>query len=289
VRHAAPSLITFLCMLALCACGGAASVTPSSAPPGPPSAPAAAPNAAATETRAVELAQLATVTAPTATPDVAATQTRTAELSQIATLTVPSATAVAQTGTTTFVGRAQGSEAFVAVVADGARATAYVCDSASLAVWFSGSVQDGQVDLTNDEGERLTVDLGQGGGGRATLARGSVRTAEGTNIPFSTARVADNGQGGLYRAQVGGPPPGGGESPRVGVIVLDSGEFRGAYWADEQITPVTEVRLGAGSLDAMIPGVGTIATVRLSAPLGGRAARIVLFAPVVDQRRRAAG
>jgi hypothetical protein len=48
---------------------------------------------------------------------------------------------------------------------------------------------------------------------------------------------------------------------------------------------VTEVQFGAGRLDAMIPGVGTIATPRLGAPLGGQTGRVALVTPVAAQRR----
>lgn len=173
----------------------------------------------------------------------------------------------------TFVGRVADSNAFVAVLANGAEATAYVCDGKDLAAWFHGPEQRGIVELVDDEGARLSAQISTGAG-RAQLTRGNLRDEDGVERAFVTDRATDLARAGLYRAEITVAPGGdAAEAPTVGVIVLSSGEFRGAYYAEDRVTPVTDARINAGSLTAIVPGMGTFEATRLNAPLRSHAPR----------------
>jgi hypothetical protein len=168
----------------------------------------------------------------------------------------------------TFVGRVADSEAFVAVIANGSEVTAYVCDGQALAAWFHGPEQAGVVELVDDDGAQLRAQISTGAGG-AQLTRGTLRDEHGLERAFATDRATALTRAGLYRAEVAAAPGDAAAVPTVGVIVLGSGEFRGAYYADDRVTPVTDARINAESLTAIVPGVGTFEAARLSAPLHG--------------------
>lgn len=171
----------------------------------------------------------------------------------------------------TFVGRVADSAAFVAVLANGAEVTAYVCDGQELASWFHGPEHAGVVELVDDEGAQLSAQISTGAGG-AQLSRGNLRDEHGVERAFATDRATALARAGLYRAEVAAAPGSDAEAPTVGVIVLGSGEFRGAYYADDRVTPVTDAQINVGSLTAIVPGVGTFEAARLSAPLQTRSA-----------------
>lgn len=265
-RRSRPALAVLLLLLvALTACGGAPMTATPSVNVGP------------TQTRAAELAQLATLTAPTATalPSTAAvgpTQTRVAELAQIATLSAPTApprdlpTAGSAGGALTngsFVGRVAGSDAFVAIVANGADVMAYVCDGKNLAQWFKGQRQGSAIELTTEDGARLTVNMTSSAGtGSLRQASGTFRAANGEERRFDTAATTTLDRAGLYRGA--GVVDGG--NAVLGVIVLPSGEFRGAFWVSERVTPVDAPVFGANSLTAVYGGSVTVSAQRLGVP-----------------------
>ncbi|HEU5422653.1 MAG TPA: hypothetical protein VFU72_03860, partial [Nitrolancea sp.] len=157
--------------------------------------------------------------------------------------------------------------AFVAVLTDGTHVGAYVCDGQTTAAWFTGAQQGEAIALTNDQGLRLSATLHQAADG-LQLSRGTMHEPDGTEHDFAAERVPAHGRAGLYRAVVPAPVGHGAtdEPPTVGVIVLPSGAYRGAYYADETVTPVTDVRLGSSRLTAIVPGIGSVEATQVSTP-----------------------
>jgi hypothetical protein len=130
---------------------------------------------------------------------------------------LPAATPTPAAPAGSFVGRVDDSEAFVAVVTFGdGRALAYVCDSETIAEWFRGEVQRGQLDLASTAGARLQGMLGPDGW------RGSFTAASGAAQTFAAEPAS--GDAGLYRAEATLA-----EANYVGGwILLPGGEQRGA-------------------------------------------------------------
>jgi hypothetical protein len=265
------SIVVSLLALALLAACSTAS---------PTATPAA--NPAPTQTRAAELAQIATLTAPTAGPTAnrMPTQTRAAELAQLATLTAPTPTvfptapaptatraptAPATPATTvlnrTFVARLAGSDAFVGISISGDSVMAYVCDGASLAQWFTGTVQGDQLDLSTSDGKRLTAQLAtRTDGSRA--ATGLFKASNGDQHEFSTAATTGLDRAGLYR----GAGVTNGVNLTVGVIVLPDGDLRGVIRVGQQLTPVTNPTYSVNGLIVTDPSLGTVTAQRLGTP-----------------------
>lgn len=257
-----------LLLIALVACGGTTNST-------------ATPNVAATQTRAAELGQLATLTAPTAslppvataTPAVAATQTRAAELSQLATLTAPTPTARPATPTTApvaaspaaltrgnLVGRTSNSDTFIGIVVTGNDVMAYVCDGKNLAQWFTGTVRGDQLDLTAANGARLTAEMRRPGGSNTLqAATGTFRDANGQSLTFTSDTAEGLGKAGLYR----GTGTSGNTALTMGVIVLPDGDLRGVLRADQALLSVTNPAFAANGLTAEFDGVGPVTAQRL--------------------------
>lgn len=243
------SAVLLLAVLLLAACGQSpAAIAPSEIRDAP-----------------VAVASTVPVAAPSAAPPAASPTTPTAE---------------------SFVGRVADSDAFIALVADGTRVTAYICDGQTTAAWLSGEQRGDTVALTNDEGMALTAQIRSGAGG-PQLSRGMLNDATGAQRTFATDRASALGRAGLYRAAA--PAPATSSAPAdakasVGVIVLASGEHRGAYWARETITPVTDISLGEGSLAATVPGVGTFQAARVNNASGWGARSAPAVELVADRR-----
>lgn len=259
---ARPALaLLLLALVALAACGGT------------PATPTV--NSVATQTRAVELGQLATLTAPTATtapvppptPLVAATQTRAAELSQLATLVAPTATPPATATTApgalakgSLVGRVDASDALVGIVVTGNDVVAYVCDGASLAQWFTGTLQGNLLDLSAANGTRLTAEFQRPANtGELQAAKGTFRSAEGKSLAFATAATGGLGRAGLYR----GTGAAGNTSLTMGVIVLPDGTLRGVLRAGQFALPVADPTFAANGLVATFAEFGPVTAQRL--------------------------
>lgn len=100
----------------------------------------------------------------------------------------------AQAATGSFVGKAQGSEAFIAFVAKDNKVLAYLCDGSKLADWFR-LVQDesGAVEGRSSSGVRLQAKLG------AQEIKGTVTLADGKALEFSATPIS--GEAGLYRSE----------------------------------------------------------------------------------------
>jgi hypothetical protein len=117
-----------------------------------------------------------------------------------------------------YVGRVEGSDAFVALVAEGSRLVGYVCDGREVSSWLEGSsFEDGRAQLENRDGQAV---------GEATLdpasASGEVEV-DGASHRF-TAELAEDSAG-LFRRTRGEP---GEEGFReTGWIVLDDGSVKG--------------------------------------------------------------
>jgi len=123
----------------------------------------------------------------------------------------------------TYVGSAQGTSAFVAVVVDGSRALAYVCDgvpadpvgtSPTVQAWFNGTSDGKTVDVAQG-GSRLQLKL------NARDMTGTLTLADGRSLPLAGALAA--GDAGLYRAETTGS----GGKAVGGWILSANGEQRG--------------------------------------------------------------
>ncbi len=147
-----------------------------------------------------------------------------------------------------FVGAAEGSESFVAVITNGEQVMAYVCDGATTAEWFTGTTARDSIDLTSAGSIGLVAQRGTGDTLDGTIS------AAGTESSFSATRVDLEGMvGGLCRGvlQVDGVTYTG------GWIVLPDGQQRGAVFGDDgsqrfdvpDIDPVTMI--------VEVPGLGT--------------------------------
>lgn len=120
-----------------------------------------------------------------------------------------------------FVGRVLSSDAFVAVVTDGRRATAYVCDGkpgdrgAVIGERFDGTVTADRLNVVSPGGARLTATLGKRG------VDGSIRLARaGEQLEFRA--VPASGRAGYYRSAAADA-----QGAEAAWIVLASGEQRG--------------------------------------------------------------
>jgi hypothetical protein len=78
-----------------------------------------------------------------------------------------------------YSGRSSGNQVTLAVVTDGAKAVAYVCNGRTVAAWLQGSVRGDQVSLTGLHGASLTGTLS----GLAMF--GTVAPGAGLSFPFS--------------------------------------------------------------------------------------------------------
>lgn len=125
--------------------------------------------------------------------------------------------------TRSYVGTVQGTASFVAVVVDGTRALAYVCDGMpadpvgtppSVQAWFNGTSDGTAVNVTQPGGQlqlRLT----------GTEMSGTVTLADGRPLPVSGRSVT--GDAGLYRAEASGA----GGKAVAGWILAADGQQRG--------------------------------------------------------------
>lgn len=142
--------------------------------------------------------------------------------------------------TPTFVGKVTGTDAYVAITenADGTF-TAYVCDSAQIALWFSGTRNGTSFTATHKSGAVITAEKVAAG------YKGTV-TISGTSRAFDTTAAAYPAglwQGFEKGAEVATIDAAG----RYGWVVLGDGSQRGAK--------VKQTATGSGG--AVEPGTGT--------------------------------
>jgi len=135
----------------------------------------------------------------------------------LASLLLTACGGVAEPVSGSFVGKVDGSDAFIAIIlhTDGT-VTAYVCDSASISAWFKGSVDGSSLDLTNASDARLTADLAP------DSFTGTFTPSGNSPLTFSVTK-ADQPSG-LYR----GEDTVDGVDLVAGWIVLPNGDQRGA-------------------------------------------------------------
>jgi len=131
-----------------------------------------------------------------------------------------------------YVGTAEGTSAFVAVVVDGSRALAYVCDGVpaepagsapTLEAWFNGPSDGTAVDVQQAAG-RLQLQL------TATDMSGTLTLPEGVVVKVS-GRAAD-GDAGLYRAETTGAAG----TAVAGWILAPDGQQRGGFGVESNGT-----------------------------------------------------
>ncbi len=133
--------------------------------------------------------------------------------------TAPSTTG----GVRSYVGVAEGTNAFVSVVVDGTRALAYVCDGVpadpagtmpTIQAWFNGPSEGGAVDVPGESG-RLQLHL------TGTDMTGTLTLPDGRTLPVSGKLV--EADAGLYRAEASGAEG----SVTGGWILAADGQQRG--------------------------------------------------------------
>jgi hypothetical protein len=127
-----------------------------------------------------------------------------------------------------FVGKVDGTNAFVGIVTDGQQAEAYVCDGRNFKELFTGMLADannGRLTLMGEDGDLLPIDFDQNG--LQTLLTSGASLTGGLTIGGSsnTFRAAPAmGPGALYLS-IGTLPDG--STMDGGTIVLNDGNFRG--------------------------------------------------------------
>jgi hypothetical protein len=152
----------------------------------------------------------------------------------------PAAAQPAASGT--FVGQVEGSDAFIAIVADGRGVTAYLCDGTPAGVslwgWFAGEAANGHAELVATNGVVLLLDLS------GDAPAGTVITRQGQRLAVHSE--AATGAAGLWRAQgvVGGA------ALLAGWVVLNDGEQRGGSLADGsvRVAPPLGIRDGTSNI-----------------------------------------
>jgi len=110
-----------------------------------------------------------------------------------------------------YSGRSSGNQVTLAVVTDGDKATAYVCNGQNIEAWLQGSVHGNQVSLTGLHGAGLTGSLS----GLAMF--GTVTPGAGLSFPFS-AELSPR-PAGVYQARI----TVNGLATRIGWAVLPDG------------------------------------------------------------------
>jgi hypothetical protein len=121
--------------------------------------------------------------------------------------------------TTTFAGRVEGTDAYIAIVADSGSIAGYLCDDGSTSLWLGRSrLDNGEAPLRAVSGDRV---------GSVTIAGNSATgtiDVDGGIRSFEAARVRERANAGLYAAV--------GKQPNrllvAGWILLPDGSQRGA-------------------------------------------------------------
>lgn len=152
----------------------------------------------------------------------------------------------------TFVGKVDGTDAYIAVTSNGDQVGGYLCDSKQVSAWFGAS------DLSSDRGDlvsRAGKVLGEASfDGESTSGEVEI---DGQRHPFS-AKLA-SGDSGLYRGAEGGDYGVVGNLEAAWVVLPDDSQ-RGAttHWTDPNPDPVVQVnaapRLPAGATNVAVSG-----------------------------------
>lgn len=149
----------------------------------------------------------------------------------------PPPTTAAAASSRSYVGTAEGTGAYVAVVVDGTRALAYVCDGVpgapvgttpTVQTWFNGPSDGKAVDVQQPDGRRLQLQLSD------TAMTGTLTLAGGRSLAV-TGRIAQ-GEAGLYRAETTADA---GASAVAGWILAADGSQRGGLQVGSTLSGTT--------------------------------------------------
>jgi hypothetical protein len=145
-----------------------------------------------------------------------------------------------------YVGKVDGTDAYIALVTGSAKVAGYICDSASISVWIPAATVSGNTaNLVSRKGVAVGPVTWSG-----STASGTV-TIDGTGHAF-TAQLA-SGDAGLYRAVQGTPGDAG--SIEVGWVVLADGTQRGTITSfTSPITNLAAPKLDTTSTSVSISG-----------------------------------
>lgn len=135
-----------------------------------------------------------------------------------------------------FSGRTEGSGVALAVVLDGGRGAAYLCDGQEVEAWFEGEVDGGRVSLVGRNGAVLDATIDGGGLSGSGSAKGM--TFE-FGIPLAPPPA------GVYEAWVAVD----GTTVRMGWAVWEAGQQVGAFDRDGQLTAAPPLTLPEGTFE----------------------------------------
>jgi hypothetical protein len=134
-----------------------------------------------------------------------------------------------------YTGRSSGNQVTLAVVTQGAAATAYVCNGRNIEAWLQGSVNGNQVSMAGHNGASLSGTLS----GLAMF--GTVTAGAGLSFPFSAALSPH--PAGVYQARIAVN----GLATRIGWAVLPDGTQLGVVVAGTAKSPAPPLNLRDGS------------------------------------------
>jgi hypothetical protein len=130
-----------------------------------------------------------------------------------------------------YTGRSSGNEVGLAVVTEGDKAAAYVCDGKTVEAWLQGTVKGNQVTLTGKNGAGLSGTLS------GLDMFGTVSPGSGQSFPFSAALSPH--PAGVYQARI----TVNGLATRIGWAVLPDGTQLGVSVAGTSKTPAPTLNL----------------------------------------------
>jgi serine/threonine-protein kinase len=149
-----------------------------------------------------------------------------------------------------YTSRVDGGKATVAIVVNGEKAIAYLCDGSKIEAWLSGKAAGAKLELTGDGGASLSAELG---GGKAS---GSAKAA---GRSYTFAAPLAKAPGGLYRVakRIRGAKIVGGwivlaDGTQVGILTRD-----GAPTPAPRLDPATGTATAGGDTLTASPVDGT--------------------------------
>jgi hypothetical protein len=145
-----------------------------------------------------------------------------------------------------FSGPITGSNTSLAVVLDGDRAAAYLCDGRAVEAWLDGEVVGGRVSLAGRNGAALTASIDDQG-------LSGIGSARGTTFDFGIPPAS--APAGIYEARINVD----GTPARIGWAVLPSGQQIGTLNRNGQLTPAPPLTLPHATFELG----GTMYTARL--------------------------